>query len=77
MDVMDLVIGSVCRNFASKQDENRTNARKRRSRSFTRISRLIQKAKLQSENEMHEEAEGLLYGLGIADEQKNHVSNCY
>lgn len=67
MDDVGLVIGSVCRNFASKQDENRTNAWKRRSRSFSRISRLIQKAKLQSENEMHEEAEGLLYGPGIAD----------
>lgn len=64
---MGLVIGSVCRNFATKQDENRTNARERRSRSFSRISWLIQKAKLQSENKMPEEGEGLLYGPGIAD----------
>ncbi|XP_028046899.2 uncharacterized protein LOC114254550 [Monomorium pharaonis] len=67
MECMGLVIGSVCRNFSSQMDENRTNAQRRRSRSVSQIRRLHQKQKQLEQNERYEEAEGLLYGSGIAD----------
>lgn len=67
MSSMDITIGPVCREIASRNDENRTKSQERRSRSLEQpATKLVKQQQLQR-NELFEEEEGLSYRAGIAD----------
>jgi len=67
MSSMDITIGPVCREIASRNDENRMKSQERCSRSLGQpATKLVKQQQLQR-NELFEEEEGLSYGAGIAD----------
>lgn len=67
MASMEIIIGPVCREVASRVDEERTRSENRRSRSVGLATAKIQKQQQIELNELYEDEEGLLYGPGIAD----------
>lgn len=64
---LEIVIGPQCTIFAEQQDEMRITRQNRRSWHESKIARQARKQQLAKENELFEEAEGLLYGPGVAD----------
>lgn len=54
-------------NYATQVDERRVERQERRSSLTTKEARKARKEELAEQNEYYEEAEGLLYGPGIAD----------
>ncbi|RLU19001.1 hypothetical protein DMN91_009359 [Ooceraea biroi] len=67
METLEIKIGTTCKMFADSVDANRIRRQERRSLTSTKEVRLARKQELIEQNEMFEEAEGLLYGPGIAD----------
>ncbi|EZA54264.1 hypothetical protein X777_06186, partial [Ooceraea biroi] len=67
MKALEITIGVECRAFAEKIDAQRTQAQDRRSRDSLKESRAARKQQQLQQSEWFEEAEGILYGPGIAD----------
>lgn len=67
MSSMDIIIGPVCREIVSRNDENRKKSQERRSRSLGLSATKVAKQHQLERNELLEEEEGLSYGAGIAD----------
>lgn len=64
---LDIIIGVQCRSFAEEMDDKRTKRQDSRHRSCSRKSRAARKQQAVQQSELLEEAEGVLYGPGIAD----------
>ncbi|RLU25695.1 hypothetical protein DMN91_002199 [Ooceraea biroi] len=67
MNQLEINIGPECRNFANMYDTQRISRQERRRLSSTKEARAARRLAQITTNEFHEEAEGLLYGAGIAD----------
>ncbi|CAK9814870.1 hypothetical protein ANTQUA_LOCUS8255, partial [Anthophora quadrimaculata] len=67
MYALELQIGSAAKNFADNSDQKRIQRQERRSLSTTKEVRIARREALMEENQLYEQAEGLLYGPGIAD----------
>jgi len=67
LNKLDINIGPECRHFTNTYDQQRISRQERRRLSSTKEARAAHRLAQIAENEFHEEAEGLLYGPGIAD----------
>ncbi|KYN08443.1 hypothetical protein ALC62_00575, partial [Cyphomyrmex costatus] len=67
MQRLELTIGTHCMSFANKRDEIRVSQEEHRSHSASKEARKARIDRLLAQNALFEEAEGLLYGAGIAD----------
>jgi len=67
MMLLEINIGQQCKIFADKYDEERVTRQERRRLSSTKEARIARRLHEIQQNEFYEEAEGLLYGPGIAD----------
>ncbi|KYN19307.1 PREDICTED: uncharacterized protein LOC108761628 [Trachymyrmex cornetzi] len=67
MQQLELTIGTYCMSFANKRDEIRVSQEEHRSHSASKKARKARTDRLLTQNALFEEAEGLLYGAGIAD----------
>ncbi|XP_071579129.1 uncharacterized protein [Temnothorax nylanderi] len=67
MEILQIKIGPQCKLFADNYKVERTKRQERRSFSSSREARLARKQRQIEQNELFEEAEGILYGPGIAD----------
>ncbi|KYQ58863.1 hypothetical protein ALC60_02131 [Trachymyrmex zeteki] len=67
MKSLEIIIGSQSKAFIEKTDEARIARQNRRSLAETKKARLARKQLQLENNQLFEEAEGLLYGPGIAD----------
>lgn len=65
--MLDIIIGKQCKSYADNMDEQRVIRQERRSSLTTKETRKALKEKHLEQNQLYEEAEGLLYGPGIAD----------
>ncbi|XP_058808181.1 uncharacterized protein LOC131673856 [Phymastichus coffea] len=66
MQLLNLKIGQQCKMFADNVDIQRIERERRRSSLSSKEARTARKLEQLQQNEFHEEAEGLLYGAGIA-----------
>lgn len=64
MQLLNINIGQHCKIFADKYDEQRITRQEWRRQSSTKEARRLEQL---LQNEFYEEAEGLLYGPGIAN----------
>lgn len=67
MNLLNLTIGTYAKVFAHNSDEERITRQNRKSLSETKDARTARRQHQMEENQLFEEAEGLLYGPGIAD----------
>lgn len=67
MQALELEIGIYAKQFADNSDDKRIQRQERRTLSESKEARKARRGELAERNELHEEAEGLLYGPGIAD----------
>ena len=67
MQTLEINIGDHCKLFAENYDAQRIRRQERRSLSSSKEARTAHRLRQIQENEFNEEAEGLLYGPGIAD----------
>ena len=67
MEVMGVQIGSGAATFARMQDDLRVRIANRRSSEESKEARTDRRSARSEENDAFEEAEGILYGAGIAD----------
>ena len=67
MQLLDIVIGQQCKNFADTVDAERITRENRRASLSSKEARTARKSESLRQNEFFEEEEGLLYGPGIAD----------
>ncbi|XP_066590166.1 uncharacterized protein [Prorops nasuta] len=67
MQLLNLKIGQQCKMFADNVDIQRIERERRRSSLSSKETRTVRRLEQLQQNEFHEEAEGLLYGAGIAD----------
>lgn len=67
MDRLEIVIGQQCKMFTEHYDAQRLQRQKRRSQSRSKEARTARREEKTTLHEFFEEAEGLVYGPGIAD----------
>lgn len=67
MQLLDIVIGQQCKNFADTVDAERITRENRRASLSSKEARTARRSESLRQNEFFEEEEGLLYGPGIAD----------
>lgn len=67
MDTLELKIGSHCKEYADSYDAARIQRQERRSLSSSKEARAARKEINLQQQQLYEDAEGLLYGPGIAD----------
>lgn len=67
MEMLNIKIGQQCKLCADTHDATRVTRQERRSLSSTKEARMARRQEQIEQNEFYEEAEGLLYGPGIAD----------
>lgn len=67
MNTLEIIIGKQSKTYADNIDEHRVIRQERRSSLTTKEACKARREQLLEENELYEEAEGLLYGPGIAD----------
>lgn len=67
MNELGIIVGTYCKVFAENTDEARIVKQNRMSLSETKAARTARKQQQLEDNQLFEEAEGLLYGSGIAD----------
>ncbi|XP_018371342.1 PREDICTED: uncharacterized protein LOC108766507 isoform X1 [Trachymyrmex cornetzi] len=67
MQLLDLRIGQQCKLFADTTDESRIERQNARQSLSSKEARTARRAEQIHLHEYYEEAEGLLYGAGIAD----------
>lgn len=67
MNELGIIVGTYCKVFAENTDEARIVKQNRMSLSETKAARTARKQQQLEDNQLFEEAEGLLYGPGIAD----------
>ena len=67
MNELNIIVGTYCKVFAENTDKARVERQNKMSLSETKAARTARKQKQIEENQLFEEAEGLLYGPGIAD----------
>ncbi|XP_066599643.1 uncharacterized protein [Prorops nasuta] len=67
MQLLDLKIGQLCKMFADNVDAQRIGRENRRASFSSKKARTASRLEQLHQNEFHEEAEGLLYGAGIAN----------
>ncbi|XP_066590498.1 uncharacterized protein [Prorops nasuta] len=67
MQLLNLKIGQQCKMFTDNVDIQRIERERRRSSLSSKEARTARRLEQLQQNEFHEEAEGLLYGAGIAD----------
>ncbi|XP_066591618.1 uncharacterized protein [Prorops nasuta] len=67
MQLLNLKIGQQCKMFADNVDIQRIERERRRSSLSNKEARTARRLEQLQQNEFHEEAEGQLYGAGIAD----------
>ncbi|XP_032675277.1 uncharacterized protein LOC116846047 [Odontomachus brunneus] len=67
MNELEINIGPECKQYANMYDTQRISTQERRRTSSTREAQATRRMAQIAQNEFNEEAEGLLYGSGIAD----------
>ena len=67
MQLLDLKIGQQCKMLADNVDAQRIERKNRRASFSSKEARAARRLEQLHQNEFNEEAEGLLYGAGIAD----------
>ncbi|XP_076549216.1 uncharacterized protein LOC143306722 [Osmia lignaria lignaria] len=67
MQELNLTIGKQAMDYAEKSNQRRIQRQERRSSLSTKKARKARREQLAEQNDYFEEAEGLLYGAGIAD----------
>ncbi|XP_043264205.1 uncharacterized protein LOC122404334 [Colletes gigas] len=67
METLEITIGPRCKLYADTYNAKRTKRQKRRSLWSSKEARMARRQLQIEQNELFEEAEGLLYGPGIAD----------
>ena len=67
MQLLEIKIGQICKMYADKVDENRIERENRRTSFSSKEARTARRLEQLHQNEFYEQAEGLLYGAGIAD----------
>lgn len=67
MNDLDLIVGSQLRSYAFSMDNVRKTRQGRRSLDSSKEGRKARLELRKQQNELYEEAEGLLYGAGIAE----------
>ncbi|CAK9816232.1 hypothetical protein ANTPLA_LOCUS8931 [Anthophora plagiata] len=67
MQELQLIIGKEAMDYAEETNQRRIQRQERRSSLSTKEARKARRDQLAEQNEYFEEAEGLLYGAGIAD----------
>ena len=67
MQLLEINIGQQCKVFADNYDAQRVMREERRGQSRTKEARAARRLELIEQNQFYEEAEGLLYGPGIAN----------
>ncbi|XP_048511178.1 uncharacterized protein LOC125500959 [Athalia rosae] len=67
METMGCTIGPIAADFAAKHKAERIKTADRRSSLDSKEARTARRTEISAENEEFEEAEGVLYGPGIAD----------
>ncbi|XP_029169169.1 uncharacterized protein LOC114939099 [Nylanderia fulva] len=67
MQLLDIIIGQRCKNFADAVDAERITRENRRASVSTKETRTARRLETLNQNEFFEEEEGLLYGPGIAE----------
>ena len=67
IETMGVTIGAGATAIAKQNDERRVHRANKRSSEATKERRTQMRAERSRENELYEDAEGILYGAGIAD----------
>ena len=67
IELLDLRIGQQCKAFVDQADKQRVERADQRYSTSTKEARSVKREARAAENEFYEEAEGILYGPGIAD----------
>ncbi|EZA51519.1 hypothetical protein X777_09816 [Ooceraea biroi] len=67
MDTLELKIGTHCKEYADSYDATRIRQQERQSLSSSKEARTARKELNLQQQQLYEDAEGLLYGPGIAD----------
>ena len=67
MEVMGVTIGNEAKNFAQIRDDRRIAIAEKFTTDTSKKERIKRKEARLAENDAYEEADGLLYGPGIAD----------
>ena len=74
MQQLQLKIGQQCKMFADNVDKQRIERENRSASLSTKEARTARRLEQLHQNEYYEEAEGVLYGAGIAEKQSTSVS---